>query len=93
VKKIDLLLAGSVALLITLVISTGIFFHIHGSSFERGYEAGVADGFKSGYQNALQTTPPSDDLEFVCAGLWLNQQEQIYVERTNRKEKAWMQIK
>ena len=37
-----------------------------------------AEGFRVGMNYALKSNPPSEELEMVCAGLWVGQQ--------NRKE-------
>ena len=37
---------------------------------EREYARGYADATRA----ALQTNPPSEELELVCAGLWVGQQ-------------------
>lgn len=42
--------------------------------FDDKYEQGYADGLKS----ALKTNPPSDELEMVCAGLWVGEQNKKY---------------
>lgn len=42
--------------------------------FGDAYEHGYADGIKS----ALRTNPPSDELEMVCAGLWVGEQNKKY---------------
>jgi hypothetical protein len=33
-----------------------------------------AEGFKVGMNYALKTNPPSEQLELVCAGLWVGEQ-------------------
>ncbi len=38
-------------------------------------------GYKAGLKEALRTNPPSDDLEMVCAGLWLGEQQKKMKER------------
>ena len=43
-------------------------------------------GFERGRMTALNTNPPSEDLEFVCAGLWVGKQNQIFIEREARKK-------
>lgn len=41
-------------------------------------------GFQKGKKAALNTRPPSDDLEAVCAGLWVGTQNRIYKERDQK---------
>lgn len=38
------------------------------------YKAGYAEGLRV----ALKTNPPSEDLELVCAGLWVGEQNKKY---------------
>jgi len=33
-----------------------------------------AEGFKVGMHYALKSNPPSEELEMVCAGLWIGEQ-------------------
>lgn len=48
------------------------------SAFERQYNAGVREGRGM----ALKTNPPSEELEIVCAGLWVGEQNKKFMERT-----------
>lgn len=48
------------------------------SAFERQYNAGVREGRAM----ALKTNPPSEELEIVCAGLWVGEQNKKFMERT-----------
>jgi len=43
-------------------------------------------GFERGQKTALSTHPPSEELEMVCASLWVGKQNQIYIEREARKK-------
>lgn len=52
------------------------------SSMREQYEL----GFERGQKTALSTHPPSDDLEMVCASLWVGKQNQIFIEREARKK-------
>lgn len=36
------------------------------------------DGFKLGMHYALKTNPPSEELEMICAGLWVGEQNKKY---------------
>ena len=42
-----------------------------------------AEGFRLGMQYALKSNPPSEELEMVCAGLWVGEQS----------KKAWSKQK
>ena len=42
------------------------------------YQAGYAEGVRV----ALKTSPPSQELELVCAGLWVGEQNKKYWEKT-----------
>ncbi len=42
------------------------------------YQAGYAEGLRV----ALKTSPPSEELEMVCAGLWVGQQNKKYWEKS-----------
>jgi len=42
------------------------------------YQAGYAEGVRV----ALKTNPPSQELELVCAGLWVGEQNKKYWEKT-----------
>lgn len=39
------------------------------------------NSYKQGYKAALKTNPPSEDLEAVCAGLWVGEQNKKWYER------------
>ena len=45
------------------------------------YHRGFADALKSAYK----TNPPSDQLEMVCAGLWVGEQNRKWFQRENSK--------
>ena len=38
-------------------------------------------GYKDGYREALYKRPVSDELEFVCAGLWVGKEDLKYQKR------------
>lgn len=40
-------------------------------------------GYLAGKKEALKTNPPSEDLELVCVGLWIGEQNKKYWEREN----------
>jgi hypothetical protein len=39
-----------------------------------GHDTGYEEGYKQGYKDALYKRPVSDELEIVCAGLWIGQE-------------------
>ena len=43
-----------------------------------------AEGFKVGMNYALKSDPPSEQLEMVCAGLWVGEQNKKYFEKERR---------
>jgi hypothetical protein len=51
------------------------------ASFEMGRGVGHQAGVKVGAKQALSTNPVSDELEMVCLGLWVGEQDKIYIER------------
>jgi hypothetical protein len=60
------------AILLGAIIGLGYF--LIDNALDRQYQRGFAEGRGI----ALKTNPPSEELEMVCAGLWVGQQ--------NRKE-------
>lgn len=46
-----------------------------------------AAGYEEGRKDALRTNPVSDDLEFVCAGLWFGKHGPIYYQMRKEYEK------
>ena len=40
-------------------------------------------GYKNGWQTALYKRPVNEELEYVCAGLWIGEQNRKYMEREN----------
>lgn len=62
----------------TLVLLIGVIVYLMvQNKFDDKYEHGYADGIKS----ALRTNPPSEELEVVCAGLWVGEQNKKFMER------------
>ena len=43
---------------------------------------GIDHGIKQGRKEALTTNPVSDELELVCAGLWVGEQNRKHAERS-----------
>ena len=50
-------------------------------SLEKQYEK----GFHAGHKAALLTDPVSEDLEIVCASLWVGQQNKKATEKKNAR--------
>jgi hypothetical protein len=51
------------------------------------YATGYSTGYQKGLKDALRTNPVSDDLEFVCAGLWFGKHGPIYYQMRKEYEK------
>lgn len=43
-------------------------------------------GYEAGKKEALKTSPPSEELEMVCAGLWVGQQNRKFWEKENGRK-------
>lgn len=52
----------------------GCFYYLFDNALDRQYNRGFAEGRGI----ALKTNPPSEELEMVCAGLWIGQQNKRY---------------
>jgi len=50
-----------------------------------GERKGYKEGFAKGYKDALYKRPVSNDLEMVCAGLWVGQEDLKYQQREMQK--------
>ena len=46
-----------------------------------GEMRGENRGFDKGVKYALHTNPPSQELEMICAGLWVGEQNKKYWEK------------
>jgi len=46
------------------------------------YQTGVALGREQALAKAYKTNPPSQELEMVCLGLWMGEQNKKYWEKT-----------
>jgi hypothetical protein len=69
------LIGGLLAALIVYTLTTRPTMKDH---WQMGYEAGKKE--------ALKTSPPSEELEMVCAGLWVGQQNKKFWERENGRK-------
>lgn len=67
--------------------SLGALLALHFSAPQQGLlDAEFARGREAGKREALQTRPPSEQLELVCAGLWFSDQtlKHRYLEEKRR---------
>ena len=62
--------------LLVLMCVTIVYLLVQ-NRFDDKYQSGYKDGLK----NALKTDPPSQELELVCAGLWVGEQNKKYWEK------------
>lgn len=60
-----------------VVMTVAIIYLLIQNKFDDKYQSGYADGLKE----ALKTNPPSQELEMVCAGLWVGEQNKKYWEK------------
>ena len=44
-----------------------------------------AEGFRVGMNYALKSDPPSQELEMICAGLWVGEQNKKYFKKESGK--------
>ena len=56
--------------LIFLGTILGLAYFLFDNALDRQYNRGFAEGRGT----ALKTNPPSEELEMVCAGLWIGEQ-------------------
>lgn len=61
-----------------------LFFCICGTVYLLMQER-LKSEYLRGKAEALKTNPVSEDLEMVCAGLWVGQQNRKYWEKENKK--------
>ena len=52
----------------------GLAYFLFDNALDRQYNR----GFVEGRGMALKTNPPSEELEMVCAGLWIGEQNKKY---------------
>ena len=60
--------------ILLLGIILGLGYFLIDNALERQYNRGFAEGRGM----ALKTNPPSQELELVCAGLWIGEQNKKY---------------
>jgi len=56
------------------VLTVSVIYLLVGNQFDDKYQA----GYEAGLKEALKTNPPSNELEMVCAGLWVGEQNKKY---------------
>ena len=56
--------------IIILGVIIGLGYFLFDSALDRQYKRGFAEGRGI----ALKTNPPSEELELICAGLWVGEQ-------------------
>ena len=66
---------GKALLFVLLALS------ILGISFQLGKHQGIAEGRSMAMKEMLRTNPPSEELEMVCAGLWIGEQNKKHHEK------------
>lgn len=60
-----------------VIMTVAIIYLLIQNKFDDKYQSGYADGLKE----ALKTNPPSQELEMICAGLWVGEQNKKYWEK------------
>ena len=65
-------------LIVGIMLFVGVLVH-------NRIEQSHADGFKLGMHYALKTSPPSEELEVTCAGLWVGEQNKKYWNKQNAR--------
>ena len=65
---------------VLVLVILGLIYFMVQDRFDDKYQKGYADGLKA----ALKTNPPSEELEMVCAGLWVGEQNKKYFRGDNR---------
>ena len=59
----------------------GLFYFLFDNALDRQYNRGFAEGRGI----ALKTNPPSEELEMVCAGLWVGEQNKKAWKKDNAR--------
>ena len=59
----------------------GLAYFLCDNALDRQYNRGFAEGRGM----ALKTNPPSEELELVCAGLWVGEQNKKYWKKENAR--------
>jgi len=64
--------------IILVLLITATLYLLISNRISDEYQAGYAEGLRV----VLKTNPPSQELEMVCAGLWVGEQNKKYWEKT-----------
>ena len=70
---------------VALVLLCILFFFIGMGNGERQLKKAEAAAYKQGYKDALYKRPVSEELDMVCAGLWIGQENLKYQQREMKK--------
>ena len=60
----------------------GLLYFLFDNALDRQYNRGFAEGRGM----ALKTNPPSEELELVCAGLWIGEQNKKQWKKINASQ-------
>ena len=63
-------------------IVTGVILH---NSFEIRVQKQAEAAYQQGYKDALYKRPVSEDLEMVCAGIWIGKENERYMAKEGKK--------
>ena len=66
---------------VVFCLVTAVILH---NSFEIRIQKQADAAYKQGYKDALYKRPVSHDLEMVCAGLWIGEQNKKYIEKERK---------
>lgn len=69
---------------VALVLLCILFFFIGMGHGERQLKKAEATAYQQGYKDALYKRPVSNDLEMVCAGLWVGQENLKYQQQEKK---------
>ncbi len=70
---------------VALVLLCILFFFIGMGYGERQLKKAEAAAYQQGYKDALYKRPVSEELDMVCAGLWIGQENLKYQQREIKK--------
>ena len=71
--------------LLALVLLCILFFFIGMGYGERQLKKAEATAYQQGYKDALYKRPVSEELDMVCAGLWIGKEDLKYQQREVQK--------
>jgi len=70
---------------VALVLLCILFFFIGMGYGERQLKKAEATAYQQGYKDALYKRPVSEELDMVCAGLWIGKEDLKYQQREMQK--------